>query len=106
VPADVGDIATEIAAFAVVLALGNAGLTRRRVYAFTALGGADFLVATATGLALEPATLTAWPLAIFPTIMIPFFAILHLVAVFQRRHNWEDRGPPLLNPRPTRGASP
>lgn len=91
VPAGVGDIATGIAALAVVLALSNGSLTRRRLNAFTALGVGDFLVAFATGLALEPPTLTAWPLAIFPTIMVPFFAVLHLVAVLQSRRNWEDR---------------
>jgi hypothetical protein len=91
VPAGVGDIATGIAALAVVLALGNGDLTRRRLYAFTALGVGDFLVANATGLSLEPPALTAWPLAIFPTIMVPFFAVLHLVAVLQSRHNWDDR---------------
>jgi hypothetical protein len=91
VPAGVGDLATGIAALAVVLSLGNGSLTRGRLYAFTALGVVDFLVANATGLSLEPPTLTAWPLAIFPTIMIPFFAVLHLVAVLQSRHDWEDR---------------
>jgi hypothetical protein len=91
VPAAVGDLATGTAAMAVVLALGNGSLTRGRLYAFTALGVADFLVATATGLALEPPALTAWPLAIFPAIMVPFFAVLHLVAVLQSRHNWDDR---------------
>jgi hypothetical protein len=91
VPAAVGDLATGIAALAVVLALGNGSLTRGRLYAFTALGVADFLVANATGLALEPPALTAWPLAIYPTIMVPFFAVLHLVAVLQSRHDWDDR---------------
>ena len=91
VPAAVGDLATGIAAMAVVLALGNGSLTRGRLYAFTALGVADFLVANATGLTLEPPALTAWPLAIFPTLMIPFFAVLHLVAVLQSRHDWDDR---------------
>jgi hypothetical protein len=93
VPAGIGDLATGIAALAVVLALGNGSLTRGRLYAFTALGVADFLVADATGLSLDPPTLTAWPLAIFPTIMIPFFAVLHLVAVLQSRHDWDDRVP-------------
>jgi hypothetical protein len=51
----------------------------------------DFLIANATGLSLEPPALTAWPLAIFPTLMIPFFAVLHLVAVLQSRHDWDDR---------------
>jgi hypothetical protein len=91
VPAGVGDLATGIAALAVVLSLGNGGLTRGRLYAFTALGVGDFLVANATGLSLEPSALTAWPLAIFPTIMIPFFAVLHLVAVLQSRQDWDDR---------------
>jgi hypothetical protein len=91
VPAGVGDIATGIAAFGVVLALGNGTLTRGRLYAFTALGVVDFLVAMATGPSLQPPTLDVWPLAIFPTIMIPFFAVLHLVAVLQSRHDWEDR---------------
>jgi hypothetical protein len=91
VPAAVGDLATGIAAFAVVLALGNGSLTRGRLYAFTTLGVADFLVANATGLALEPPALTTWPMAIFPTIMVPFFAVLHLVAVLQSRRDWEAR---------------
>ena len=91
VPAGLGDIATGIAALAVVLALGNGNLTRGRLYAFTALGVVDFLVADATGLSLEPSTLGVWPLAIFPTVMVPFFAVLHLVAVLQSRHDWDDR---------------
>ena len=91
VPAGIGDLATGIAALAVVLSLGNGTLTRGRLYAFTALGVSDFLVANATGLSLEPSALTAWPLAIFPTLMIPFFAVLHLVAVLQSRHHWDDR---------------
>jgi hypothetical protein len=91
VPAGIGDLATGIAALAVVLSLGNGSLTHGRLYAFTALGVGDFLVANATGLSLEPPALTAWPLAIFPTIMVPFFAVLHLVAVLQSRHNWDDR---------------
>jgi hypothetical protein len=91
VPAGIGDLATGIAALAVVLSLDNGSLTRGRLYAFTALGVADFLVANATGLSLEPPTLTIWPLAIFPTIMIPFFAVLHLVAVLQSRHDLDDR---------------
>jgi hypothetical protein len=91
VPAGIGDLATGIAALAVVLSLGNGSLTRGRLYAFTALGVGDFLVANATGLSLEPPALTAWPLAIFPTIMIPFFAVLHLIAVLQSPHDWDDR---------------
>jgi hypothetical protein len=91
VPADIGDLAIGIAALAVVLALGNGSLTRGRLYAFTALGVVDFLIANASGLSLEPSTLGVWPLVIFPTLMIPFFAVLHLVAVLQSRHDWDDR---------------
>jgi hypothetical protein len=106
VPAGVGDIATGIAALAVVLALGNGTLTRRRLYAFTALGVGDFVVAAAAGLSLEPAALTTWPLAIFPTIMVPFFAILHLVAVLQRRHDWEGRVRQDTTPARSKGDEP
>ena len=53
--------------------------------------GFAFLVANATGLALEPPAHTTWPMAIFPTIMVPFFTVLHLVAVLQSRHHWDDR---------------
>jgi hypothetical protein len=91
VPAGVGDIATGVAALAVVLALGNGTLTRGRLYAFTALGVADFLVANATGLLLEPPALVTWPFAVFPTVVVPFFAMLHLVAVLQSRHDWDER---------------
>ena len=91
VPAGVGDIATGIAALGVVVALGNGTLTRRRLYAFTALGVGDFVVAFTTGPLLEPPALNVWPFAIFPTIMIPFFSVLHLVAVLQSRHHWESR---------------
>jgi hypothetical protein len=91
IPSALGDIATGIAAFGVVLALGNGSLTRRRLYAFTALGTADFLVAFVTGLTLEPPALSSWPLAVFPTIIVPFFAVLHLIAVIQSRHDWETR---------------
>ncbi len=98
VPAGVGDLATGIAAIAVVVALGNNSLTRGRLYAFTTLGVGDFLVANATGLALEPPALTAWPMAIFPTIMVPFFAVLHLVGVLQSRHDWDDRARRYANP--------
>jgi hypothetical protein len=91
VPAGVGDIATGVAALAVVLALGNGTLTRGRLYAFTTLGVADFLVANATGLLLAPPALVTWPFAVFPTIIVPFFAVLHLVAVLQSRHDRDER---------------
>ena len=92
VPASIGDLATGIAAIGVVLALGDGTLSRGKLYAFTALGVGDLIVAFATGLALEPPALNSWPLAIFPTLVVPFFAILHLVAVLQSRHNRENTG--------------
>ena len=90
-PAGIGDVATGIAALAVVISLGNATLTRGRLYAFTALGIGDFMAAIFTGLTLRPPELDVWPLIIFPTMMVPFFAILHLISVLQSRHHWRDR---------------
>jgi hypothetical protein len=100
VPAGAGDIATGVAASAVVLALSNASLRRRHLYAFTALGVGDFVVAAVIGLTIEPPALLTWPLAIFPTIMVPFFTVLHLVAVLQSRHNWDERVRTYYSPRP------
>lgn len=91
VPAAVGDLATGVAALGVVLALGNGTLTRGRLYAFTALGVGDLIVAILAGVLLRPPALDMWPLIIFPTFMVPAFAILHVVAVLQSRHSWEDR---------------
>ena len=85
VPAGVGDVATGVAALAVIVALSRRTLTRGRLYAFTALGVGDFLMAIATGLALRPEALDLWPLIIFPTMMVPFFAVLHVIAVLQAR---------------------
>lgn len=86
VPAGVGDILTGVAALAVVVALGNGTLSRGRFYAFTALGVGDFLVAIVTGLTLRPPELDLWPLILFPTMAVPLFGILHLIAVLQERN--------------------
>lgn len=91
VPAGLGDIATGIAAMPVVLSLTNGTLTRGQLYAFTTLGVADFLTAFVTGLTIEPSALNTLPFALFPTLAVPFFGILHLVAVLQSRHRWGER---------------
>jgi hypothetical protein len=91
VPAGLGDIATGIAAMPVVLSLTNGTLTRGQLYAFTTLGVADFLTAFVTGLSLEPPALNTLPFGLFPTLAVPFFAILHLVSVLQSRQRWEER---------------
>jgi len=86
IPAGVGDVATGIAALGVVVAYGSGKLTRRRLYAFTVLGVGDFLVAIIAGLTIRPPELDLWPLIIFPTLMVPFFGVLHLIAVLQSRN--------------------
>ncbi len=91
VPAGVGDIATGAAALAVTASLWNGTLTRAGLYTFTALGVGDFLVAIVTGLATRPEALDLWPLIAFPTMAVPLFFILHLIAVLQSRHGWEAR---------------
>src|SRR5262249_49687920 len=89
VPAGVGDLPTRLSALPVLPA--HATLPAVRLSAFTAPALADSLVATVTGRYLAPPALVAWPVAISPTIMVPFFAILHLIAVLQSRHDWEGR---------------
>ena len=86
IPAGIGDILTGVAALAVIISLSGGTLTRGRFYAFTALGVGDFLVAIMTGLTLRPVELDLWPLIIFPTMAVPFFGILHLIAVLQERN--------------------
>lgn len=91
IPAGAGDVLTGVVALAVIIALGNATLTKSRLYAFTALGVGDFVIAIAAGLTIRPPELDPWPLIIFPTLMVPFFAVLHLIAVLQTRDRWEER---------------
>jgi hypothetical protein len=85
VPAGLGDIATGVAALAAVVALLRDSLTKVGFYAFTALGIGDFLVAIVTGLSLRPAELDLWPLIVFPTLMVPFFGVAHLMSVLKYR---------------------
>ncbi|MEA2002112.1 MAG: hypothetical protein U9N84_09555 [Actinomycetota bacterium] len=86
IPAGVGDVVTGLAALGVVVAHGSGKLTRRRLYLFTVLGVGDFLVAIIAGLTIRPPELDLWPLIIFPTLMVPFFGVLHLIAVLQSRN--------------------
>jgi hypothetical protein len=85
IPAGWGDIATGVAALPVLISLTSGTLTRVRLYAFTALGAGDFLAAIIAGLSLRPHELDLWPLVIFPTIAVPFFSVLHLIAILQFR---------------------
>ena len=80
-----GDIATGVAALPVLISLTNRTLTKGRMYAFTALGVGDFLAAIVAGLTLRPAELDLWPLILFPTLAVPFFGVLHLLAILQFR---------------------
>ena len=84
-PAGWGDIATGVAALPILLALTSGTLTRARLRAFTALGMGDFAVAIVAGLALRPPALDRWPLILFPTVAVPLFAALHLLALAQAR---------------------
>ena len=90
-PAGIGDVLTGVVAIGVLISLGNGTLSRARLYAFTALGIGDFLTAIVIGLALRPAELDLWPLIVFPTLAVPFFAVMHLIAVLQSRNGWEER---------------
>ncbi len=90
-PAGVGDIATGVAALAVLLSPVRGTLTRLRLYAFTALGMGDFVVAIVTGLALRPVEMDLWPLVVFPTLAVPLFATLHIVSLIQARRDWDAR---------------
>lgn len=81
----IADIATGVAALPVLISLANRTLTKGRLYAFTALGVGDFLSAIVAGLALRPAELDLWPLILFPTLAVPFFGVLHLLAILQFR---------------------
>ncbi len=91
----VGDIATGLAALPVIIALSDGTLTRRWLYAFTALGVADFVGALITGLIISrPVELELWPLVIFPVVMVPFFSVLHLIPVLQSLNGWEARVAP------------
>lgn len=84
IPAGVGDIATGVAAAAALAALLHGTLTRRKLWLFTALGIGDFVTAILTGAVLnQPERLDELPWLVFPTLAVPFFAILHAVALIQ-----------------------
>lgn len=79
VPAAVGDIATGVAALALLVALDHRTATRRDLVAFTALGLGDFAVAVVAGIALGPVAIEQLPWVLFPTLAVPLFAIAHAV---------------------------
>lgn len=83
VPAGVGDVATGVAAAFALSALLHGRLTRGGLWAFTALGIGDFLIAIATGIATSPENLDLLPWVLFPTLAVPFFAILHILSLIQ-----------------------
>ncbi|MEI8410769.1 MULTISPECIES: hypothetical protein [unclassified Kribbella] len=84
-PAGIGDIATGIAAMAVLSALLKGSLTRGRLLAFSALGFGDFIVAFVVAGAVSPESVADFPLALFPAAAIPCFAVLHVLALIQVR---------------------
>ncbi|UCH74683.1 MAG: hypothetical protein JSU82_02165 [Rhodospirillales bacterium] len=97
-PAGLGDIAIGLTAPLVALALWRrpAWATGRGFLAWNLLGLHDFGVAIATGTLasglfpglVQGATagaMNVWPLSIIPGFLVPFFAILHLVAILQAR---------------------
>ena len=91
-PAGVGDVAIGLTAPFVVLRLAHDPAFARswRFVTFHALGLFDFVVAVAAATvtsgafpALVPGLLTSgamevWPLNLFPSLIVPFFIILHL----------------------------
>lgn len=83
VPAGVGDVATGVAALVVLGALLRGTLTRARLWAFTALGLGDFVVAVILATALQPERLEQLPWALFPALAVPAFTALHLLALAQ-----------------------
>ncbi len=84
IPAGVGDIATGVAAAAALAALLHGTLTRRKLWLFTALGLGDFATAILTGAVLnQPERLDELPWVLFPTLAVPFFVILHALAIIQ-----------------------
>lgn len=84
IPAGVGDVATGVAAAAALAALLHGRLTRRGLWAFTALGIGDFLTAIVIGaIVVQPERINELPWVLFPALAIPFFAILHAVSLIQ-----------------------
>ncbi len=82
-PAAIGDIATGVAALAVLSGLLRGTLTRRGLLAFTALGLGDFIVAFSAAAIAPPDELTRFPFVLFPAVAVPWFAVLHVLALAQ-----------------------
>ena len=97
-PAGLGDVAIGVTAPWVTLALIRRPefLASRTFIVWNLLGIFDFVVAVGTGVlasgvvpafapGLTTAAMNAWPLAMIPGFLVPLFAILHLIAIFQAR---------------------
>ena len=97
-PAGLGDVAIGVTAPWVVLALIRRPefLASRGFIVWNLLGIFDFVVAVGAGVmasgvvpafasGLTTAAMNAWPLAMIPGFLVPLFAILHLIAIFQAR---------------------
>jgi hypothetical protein len=97
-PAGLGDVAVGVTAPLVALALWRRPdvVTSRGFLAWNLFGMLDFIVAVATGTlasgvlpglvqGVTADAMSAWPLAMIPGFLVPLFAILHLVAIFQIR---------------------
>ena len=85
-PAGIGDIATGIAALAVLVALLRGSLTRAGLLAFTALGLGDFIVAFSVAAVVPPEEMSRFPFVLFPAVAVPWFAVLHVLALAQLAH--------------------
>jgi hypothetical protein len=82
-PAGIGDIATGVAALAVLTGLLHGSLTRRGLLAFTAPGLGDFIVAFSVAAVAPPDEMSRFPLVLFPAVAVPWFAVLHVLALAQ-----------------------
>ena len=97
-----GDVATGVGALLLFRAVLQGTHTRRHVTWFTALGVGDFLVALVLGAVVRPDGLESMPWILFPTLAVPFFAIVHVVNWLQlasggrqRPHTEPTEGAPL-----------
>lgn len=90
--AGIGDIATGVAALAVLTGLLHGSLTRRGLLAFTALGLGDFIVAFSVAAVAPPDELSRLPFVLFPAVAVPWFAVLHVLALAQLSRLPDRRG--------------
>ncbi|MEA1903158.1 MAG: hypothetical protein U9N56_06500 [Actinomycetota bacterium] len=95
VPAGIGDIVTGVVAASALAALLHGKLKRSGLWAFTALGVGDFVVAIVTGVVTRPERLDLLPWVLFPTLAVPFFAILHILSLLQLTKGRLEREPEL-----------